>query len=382
MQNLPADRDVLRRQIHDDLIQHQRGQRPPPTARELFARVLACHVTGSRDTRPAALVAAEQYANDPALLKALAAPGMIGKAAIGPALTTQTGWASDLTSPLALGTLQLAAPNSVYSQLSQRASSIRTSLAGHGSARVPARAPITPSSPFIGEGAPIKLRQGGISAATLLPHKAAIISTCTLEMLNRSPIEQLIRDVLAYDTSVALDSVLLDNIAGDTIRPPGLLNGVTPTTATIGGGLAAFAGDVRALAAAIEATGPMADPVLLMSATSSLLMQTLAQGGEVPIIAAPSVPAKMLIMVDAANFASAEGDSPDIATSREAVLHEEDTTPLPIVGGTAQPPVIGSIAAPVRSMFSTACVALRLLQDVTWCMSRVGRVASITTVTW
>ena len=58
---------------------------------------------------------------------------------------------------------------------------------------------------------------------------------------------------------------------------------------------------------------------LSMSATDNL-----------PIIASPTVPAKQLIMLDAGNFASAEGDAPTIMTSKEAVVHMEDTTPLNI----------------------------------------------------
>ena len=94
------------------------------------------------------------------------------------------------------------------------------------------------------------------------------------------------------------------------------------------------------------------------------------------------MPAKRLILVDAGNFASAEGDTPDIASTREVALHEEDTTPLPLVGGTVQPPVIGSVAAPVRSTFQTASIAIRLLQDVTWTMTRAGRAAYVDTVSW
>ena len=46
-------------------------------------------------------------------------------------------------------------------------------------------------------------------------------------------------------------------------------------------------------------------------------------------------------MIDAAEFASATGDMPEFDVSDVATIHEEDTVPLPIVGGTAQPPLIG-----------------------------------------
>jgi hypothetical protein len=200
-------------------------------------------------------------------------------------------------------------------------------------------------------------------------------------MLKRSNIESLIRSVMAFDTSVAIDGVLLGTAAGSAIQPAGILFGVSGTTATAGGGLAAFAGDVRALALAIEATGPLLDPVLIMSSSSALLLNVLsAQGGagDMPIIASPNVPQKQLIMLDAANFASGEGDTPDISTSKEALLHEEDTTPLAIT--TVGTP--NTFAAPTRSVYQTACVAIRLLQDVSWVMTRTGRVAFVNVVSW
>jgi hypothetical protein len=122
--------------------------------------------------------------------------------------------------------------------------------------------------------------------------KAAVISMFSEEMLKRSTpnIERLNRAVMAFDTAASVDSVLLGSTAATAIAPAGLLSGVSATTATAGGVLAAFAGDVRALAAAIEATGPLIDPVLIMSSTSALLITVLSQSGaaDMPIIAAAS----------------------------------------------------------------------------------------------
>ena len=121
-------------------------------------------------------------------------------------------------------------------------------------------------------------------------------------------IESLIRAVMGFDAAVSIDGVLLGATAPDTISPGGILYGVTATPAATGGGLPAFAQDVRNLAAAIETSGPMIRPVFLMSSTSQLLISVLAMNGtsDVPIIASHTVPAKQLIMLDAANFASGE----------------------------------------------------------------------------
>jgi hypothetical protein len=84
---------------------------------------------------------AETYGNDPDLLKALAAPGTIGKAAMTPAQTTVSGWAAELSTPTILDTVQIVAPQSVYGQLSSCAGAIRVSLAGRQSVKVPTADP-------------------------------------------------------------------------------------------------------------------------------------------------------------------------------------------------------------------------------------------------
>jgi hypothetical protein len=52
-------------------------------------------------------------------------------------------------------------------------------------------------------------------------------------------------------------------------------------------------------------------------------------------------------------------------------------TPLEIVSGTGP-----TTADPVRSMFQTNSVALKMMMDVTWNMRRTGMVQWIENVTW
>lgn len=389
-----SDSGLLKRQFRDmhsmisRLDQQSRSSEPArtPNPRELLGRLLTCHAISQKKNETVARTAAEVYGNSPMLLQALARPGaVVNKAASAPAMTTVSGWAAELAQPAVLdvGFLQLVAPQSVYSQLSARPGSIRVSLAGRGSVRVPTRA-LTPTigGSFVAEGAPIPIRQAGLNTVSITPKKCAVCSVFTEEMFRYSVpnIQDVVTAIMSFDTAVAIDSVLLDSNPATAVRPAGLLNGISATTATAGGGLAAFAGDIRALTAAIEATGPLFNPCLIMSASSELMIDTLSMSAtdNLPIISSPHVPAKQLILVDAANFASAEGDEPTIRTSKEGLLHMEDTTPLNI--GTAGSPA--TIAAPAQSMFQTDCVALRLTQDASWIMTRAGRVAFISSVSW
>ena len=379
MNDLASDIGLLKRQFRDVHSMVSRLDRQPqrpnhPSPQHLLAKTLACYLLSRKRRQPPAAIAAEAYGNDRDVLQALSTPGMIGKSAMTPAMTTVAGWAAELVTPGGLDFWQVLAPNSIYSQLSQRPGSIRVDLTGRGSVKVPTRQPTpTLSAPFVGEGAPIAVRQMGVSVASLVPRKASVISEFTEETMKHSmpSIETVIRATMSYDAAVSIDGVLLGSTAATAIAPPGLLAGVTPTTAAAGGGIAAFSADVRALALAIEASGAMYDPVLLMSSTSRLLLDVLALGGaeDIPIISSPNVPAKQLIMLDAGNFASAEGDEPNISTTNEVTLHEEDTAPLPI----STPGSPATIAAPVRSTFQTATIAIRLLQDLSWVVTRAKR---------
>jgi hypothetical protein len=213
----------------------RRASSPPPQA--LLAKVLTCHVLG-RKGGGAARAVAEVYGNDAGVLRALARPGLIGKSATAPAMTTVSGWAAELASPGNLATLQILAPNSVYRQLSQRPGAIRVDLSGRGSVRVPTRAPAPLlAAPFVGEGQAIAVRQMAVAVAALAPKKCAVISQFTEEMLKASApsIEKLVRATMEFDTASAIDGVLLGSTAATTIAPAGLLAGVTPTTATPAG---------------------------------------------------------------------------------------------------------------------------------------------------
>jgi hypothetical protein len=86
-----------------------------------------------------------------------------------------------------------------------------------------------------------------------------------------------------------------------------------------------------------------------------------------------------VIAVDAADFATALGDAPRFAVSTEATLHEEDTTPLALGTGTQGS---GVLAVPMRSLFQTDAVAIRMSLYVSWAMRRASMVQAITTVIW
>ena len=97
-----------------------------------------------------------------------------------------------------------------------------------------------------------------------------------------------------------------------------------------------------------------------------------------PVISSSNVTADTMLLVDAADFVSVTGDTPRFDVSDQATIHMEDTTPLAI--STAGSP--NTVAAPVRSLWQTDCIGVRMLLDLNWGLRRTGTVAWTQTMTW
>jgi HK97 family phage prohead protease len=321
------------------------------------------------------------------------------KAAVVPADTVTSGWASQLVETSIQDFFSALLPNSVYPALAAKGGKFSFGTAGIVSMPTRASTP-TIAGAFVAQGAPIPVKQGAFSAITFTPKKMAVISTFTREIAEHSTpaIEGLIRQAIVEDTAVAIDSVLLDATAATTTRPAGLKAGVSATTATAGGGIAAVIGDIRGLTGALitGTNGNLRSPVWIMNPADALaisLIPATAGGGEFPfkseitggtlqgypVITSSNVAADTMLLVDAADFVSVTGDSPRFDVSDVATLHMEDTTPLQIATGAQGS---GVLATPTRSLFQTDSLGIRMLLDLNWGLRRTGVVAWTQTMTW
>ena len=359
----------------------QKGAKPA----DLIIRSAVVNAVAFASNKAPEEVLERLYGNDEAT-------GIIVKAAVAPATTTASGWAAELVNTAMTDFLETLRPMSVYPELAAAGGGRLSFGPNQGAIKIPARAP-TPSigGSFIGEGAPIPVRRLALTSATLSPKKLGVITTFTREIARYSTpaIEGILRNEILADTAITLDSILLDNVAGDAIRPAGLLNGVTAITATTGGGQAAILADIRKLRAPFDAANNGTNLVLLMNPAQEVgLALTPAADGQLgwtssvlsryKIITSTAIPVGRVIMVNAGDFVTATGDVPEFEMSNEATLHMEDSTPLQI-GSTGTP---NTVAAPVRSLFQTATMGLRMLMDVSWSLRRPGSVQWIDGVTW
>jgi HK97 family phage prohead protease/HK97 family phage major capsid protein len=361
---------------------------------ELLVRAGTVQIFAHLHKKPVDVVMRQIYGEDEATRSVL---DWATRAATAPAMTTVTGWAAELVQQIVTDFMQTLMPKSIFPRLSTLGLSLE--FGSNGKIIVPTRATTpTIAGSFVGEGLPIPVRQGLFTSQTLTPKKMAVITTWTREIDEHSvpAIEGLLRDAISQDTAISLDSVLLDSNPATVVRPAGILNGVTGLTPTAGGGFNALVGDIKQLSGALltGTKGNIRSPAWLMNPQQvNSIGLTAAPGAGVfpfreeisagnlggwPIIDSGTVPLGEVIAIDAADFVAAGGEAPRFEISDQATLHLDDTAPADIVGGAAP----GTPANPVKSLWQTDSLALRLILPINWTIRRPGVVAYVAGVTW
>jgi HK97 family phage prohead protease len=373
---------------------HSRGKPKDFTLVDLLARAGVVTIRAKEWNIPMEAARARIYGDD---LETREVCDIVCRSAVAPAMTTVTGWAAELVQPRYEAMLPLLMPRALLTRLAPRGLSLDFGTAGKivipGRQRTPALA-----GSFVGEGMPIPVRQGAFTSIQFTRKKVGVISVWTKEMEDASTpaIEGVIREAIQDDTSVVVDSILIDANAATVIRPAGLLNGVAALTATTGGGLNALVGDILQLVGAITTASYgnirnlvwLVNPAQVLSASLTGAAATgvypfkeeISRGtlANIPFIDSATVPAKTMILVDAADFVSIGGGAPRFDISDSATIHMEDTSPAELVG-TGSP---GTVASPQRSLFQTDSLALRMVMPLNWAMRRTGMVAWTQNVTW
>jgi HK97 family phage major capsid protein/HK97 family phage prohead protease len=317
------------------------------------------------------------------------------RAATAPATTTTAGWAAELAVTGQGAWFNAIMAGSIFQPVAARGMSV--TLGRYAQISMPTRqATPTIAGSFVAEGAPIPVRQAAFTAVTLGLKKMAVITSYTREIAEHSTpeIETILRQLIMDDTGVAVDTVFIDNVAVSAIRPAGIRNGVSGLTPTAGGGFAALVGDLKAMVGALASVNAMGSLVWIMNPVQQIAISlTQNAGGDFPfqadinanrllgygVVVSSTVPAGMVILINGDDLMVVQGDTPRFDVSDQATLHFEDTTPLQITTG-AQGSAVA--ATPVRSMFQTDSLALRMILPMNWAMRRTGVVSWVTGVTW
>jgi HK97 family phage prohead protease len=303
--------------------------------------------------------------------------------------TTVSGWASELVQETWAGFMGALTGVSIYPALRDRGQSF--SFDGNGTVNIPSRTAGGASGGFFAEGAPIRVGRITTASAPMTARQMGVIVAFSrkLAMQSTPSIEAVVRQGIIEDTAAALDPLLLDAVAADTARPAGLLNGVSATASGFGGGdYQAVIADFKALLQPfIDANA--ADTITVIMNSAQGLGLALMDGpignpdwfgsirNRLTIVESTHATAGRLIAIRNSDFVTALGDGPEFDVSEQATIHLEDTTPLEIVSGTGP-----TVADPVRSLWQTGSVGIRMIADISWAMRRTGMVRWIDGVTW
>jgi hypothetical protein len=232
---------------------------------------------------------------------------------------------------------------------------------------------------WVDESAPIPVRQLNVLGGPILePTKLAVITALTNEMISGSNAEPMVRDALTQSAALALDTALLDANAGTTVRPAGLRYGIAALTASsLPDRTEAMLADIATVAGAV-ATVAGNVPITLVANPVRAMMLRLRSPRElsVAVLASSAVAAGDLIAIAPPALVSAVGGV-QIKADRESTVHMFD--PADAIAVPGSPNVVSS---PVRSMFQTDTVALRLLMTASWGLRSPAGLAWLTAASW
>lgn len=288
--------------------------------------------------------------------------------------TTGSGWASQLAQSLVGDFIATLAPLSAAAQIISQG--LQVNLGRAEEMTMPARegAPST-NVQWVGEGSPIPVRSYTLNADTILsPRKFGFIVAVSREMAKRANGESVIRTLMREDAATSLDAAYLSTAAGDAVTHAGMLHGVTPLVGYGGGDRDAMETDLTALSDAISAAGS-GSVVFVVSPkrAARIRIKWPELNREVTFIPSLAVADTTVIALDPLSWAHGFSDDFDLVASESAVMHmSDDPDPISQSG----------VADPVRSMFQTACIAMRLLADVAFAPRRPNAVAYVQNVTW
>jgi hypothetical protein len=274
------------------------------------------------------------------------------------------------------------APQSAAVRLFERC--VRLNFAGVYQYTIP-RATTWAAPVFVAEGGPMPILLDVIGNVTVGPTKKMMMGaavTGELEFYSAESAVAVVKTVMEEQAGRSLDAAVFSTTAGSTLRPAGLLNGVTPFVAVAGGGLAAIVGDLKDLVGAISAANINTDNIVFVSnPKQAIALRLLASPSFNYLVLGTSALADGTVVALAPDaIASGYNGLPTIDVSKNALAHYEDTTPLAIA------PSPTPITAPLRSAWQANLLNLRLRMNCAWASlspgTTTGAVAFVTSTTW
>jgi hypothetical protein len=184
---------------------------------------------------------------------------------------------------------------------------------------------------------------------------------------------------LREDVAASLDAWVFSTQAGTPgTSPPGLLQGVTPVTAsTATDKTEAMLIDLERLAGVIADSGG-ANVVFIAATRQALAARArLFNLDQFTIWPSAALAAGTVVCVCPDAFVSHVSPEPLIDVSTETALHFESASPAALASGTGP-----SVATPISSLYQQDLVAIRVELELAYVMRAAGMVSFLTGATW
>jgi hypothetical protein len=135
--------------------------------------------------------------------------------------------------------------------------------------------------------------------------------------------------------------------------------------------------DLAALAASVAAVG--SDLMFIAGPAAWAKIAVRMPLFKFPVVPSAALADTSVVCVSPSAVVVGGGlDAVRIDVSKEAVLHMEDSAPAAI-SASATP---NTVAAPVRSMWSTDCLAIRIRADIDWALRSSSGIAVVNSISW
>jgi Phage capsid family len=295
---------------------------------------------------------------------------LLTRAASAPATTSSAGWAAELSHTI-LQFLGLLVPVSAGAALLNRGTALSFD-SGAGTISLPMMT--IGQAGFVGQGKPIPVAQFQTSSLQLQPHKLALMSTLTAEMVASSSAEAIVRMALMESAARGLDAALFSANAASADAPPGLLHSLSPMVpSSTGSTWDDMVADLAALGGAVARVAGN-QLVYICAPEQSLGIALRTPDFRYPVLSSSALPAKNVICVAGNALACAFAAAPEIDSSFENLVHMESATPGDIVSG--------AFSAPVASIFQSDSLTLRMTLTASWTMRAANAISFMNAVNW
>jgi Phage capsid family len=292
---------------------------------------------------------------------------VLTRAAVSPAMTTQSGWAAELAQ-LSLAFLVTLAPYSAAAALLEQ--SLRLSFGERAHLSLPT---ITPGvATFVAEGAPFPVKKMPTAAGVMLERfKLASIVELTREMVESSDAEAIMRTALIDSAAPGLDNVLFSNSAAVAgLHPAGILVGatsVTPSTATYKAD--AMVDDIAGMIQAIAPYVGNGSVAICAAPAQATRIALAAERTTFTVFMSNSLAAGTAVAV-ALNALVSAVEPVELDTARSVVVVEDDVAPG------------APLSSQTRSVFQTDSIAVRLKWPLSWIVRDPRAVAVVSGAKW